>query len=361
MFGAPVAKKPRIDEAALAASKPWIEKYRPKRLDDIQSQEQAVRALRSCLVSGASMPHLLFYGPPGTGKTTSILAVAHELFGPDYVRARVKELNASDDRGIQVIREKVKVFAGGSVANIPAGRVQSDGKAYPVPPFKLVVLDEADALLPDAQAALRRIMEDFTDVTRFCILCNYVSKIIDPIASRCAKFRFKSLTKDALYDRIRFIAQSEGIQVSDFSVAKLDEAAQGDMRLAIMHLQSAVRAHGKDLQQEDFVQVSGAVPEGIFLPYIAACVQRNMNDVLHLTQELVSSGFAANQVLVQLHRFLVSESCPLSSAERGALSLKLCDVEKRLMDRGDDYLQLLDVGAAFCAVRPPPGVAARAL
>ncbi|CUG90264.1 replication factor subunit 2, putative [Bodo saltans] len=333
-----------------AGSKPWVEKYRPKKLDDIQAQEEAVNALRACLKSGAMMPHLLFYGPPGTGKTTSVLAVAHELFGPDYIKARVREMNASDDRGIQVVREKVKVFAQGAVS-VVGSKVQSDGNTYPVPPFKLVILDEADALLPDAQAALRRMMEDFTDVTRFCILCNYVSKIIDPIASRCAKFRFKPLTKNALLQRITFIAESEGIQLSPKSVEKLDEAAQGDLRLAIMHLQSAVRARGKDLRNEDFVAVSGAVPEQFLLPYLTALTAKNMDEVIHLTQSIVSNGFAAHQVLMQVHRFLISPNCGLASSEKAALSIKLCEVEKRLADRGDDYIQLMDMGAAFCTVR----------
>lgn len=344
----PVLSKGRRIESATA--KPWVEKYRPKKLNDIQAQEEAVNALRACLKSGAMMPHLLFYGPPGTGKTTSILAVAHELFGPDYMKLRVKELNASDDRGIQVVREKVKSFAQGSVSSL-ASKVQSDGNTYPLPPFKLIILDEADALLPDAQAALRRMMEDFTDVTRFCILCNYVSKIIDPIASRCAKFRFKALTKSALLQRITFIAESEGIQISTDAVRKLDDAAQGDMRLAIMHLQSAVRARGTDLREEDFVSVSGAVPEQMLLPYLTALSSKNMNEVIHLTQSIVSNGFAANQVLIQVHRFLVSGGCTLSSSEKAALSLKLCEVEKRLADRGDDYIQLMDLGAAFCTVR----------
>jgi replication factor C subunit 2/4 len=349
----PLTTKGRRVESALGTAvgaKPWVEKYRPKKLNDIQAQEEAVNALRSCLKSGAMMPHLLFYGPPGTGKTTSVLAVAHELFGPDYIKLRVKEMNASDDRGIQVVREKVKAFAQGSVSTIPS-KTQSDGNVYPVPSFKLIILDEADALLPDAQAALRRMMEDFTEVTRFCILCNYVSKIIDPIASRCAKFRFKPLTKAALFQRITFIAEAEGIDISPVAVQKLDDAAQGDLRLAIMHLQSAVRARGKDLRDEDFVRVSGAVPEALLLPYVTALASKNMNEVIHLTQTIVSNGYAANQVLMQVHRFLMGPNCTLASSEKAALSLKICEVEKRLADRGDDYIQLMDLGAAFCTVR----------
>lgn len=341
-------KQPRMEAGHQPSLKPWIEKYRPKTLDDVQSQSDVVNALKACLQAGSNMPHLLFYGPPGTGKTSSILAVARELFGPDYMKARVRELNASDDRGIAVIREKVKTFAHGAASHV-AGKVQSDGRVYPVPSFKLVILDEADALLPDAQAALRRMMEDFSEVTRFCILCNYVSRIIDPIASRCAKFRFKPLTKDSIYERIRMVADAEGLVVSDDSLRRLDSAAGGDLRLAIMHLQSAAKAHGSDLSKEDFVMVSGAVPDTIFADYLAA-IHKSFDAMLAATDSLVKQGFSALQVLQQVHRFLVSRDCTLGAAARGALCLKLSETEKRLMDRGDDFLQLLDFGASFVKV-----------
>lgn len=341
--------RPKRSRTETEISVPWVEKYRPRRLDEVQSQEEAIGALRSCLQGGVAMPHFLFYGPPGTGKTTSILAVAHELFGPDYIRSRVRELNASDDRGISVVREKVKVFAQGAVGNVAPGTVQSDGNAYPVPPFKLIILDEADALLPDAQAALRRMMEDFSDVTRFCILCNYVSRIIDPIASRCAKYRFRPLVKEALYDRIRFVAQSEGITLSHASLQALDVASGGDMRRAIMHLQSAQSAHGQDLSNEDFVLVSGAVPGDIMEAYLKALRSRSVDQVVTHTKGLVAGGFSASQVLTQLHAFLVSSNCILTSTQRGKLALKMCETERRLSDGGDDYIQLLDLGCAVCS------------
>lgn len=329
---------------------PWVEKYRPAKLADVQSQEEAVNALRACLSEVSNMPHFLFYGPPGTGKTTTILALAMELFGPDFIRSRVRELNASDDRGIAVVREKIKVFAQGSVGTAGANTVQSDGRVYPVPPFKLIILDEADALLPDAQAALRRMMEDFCDVTRFCILCNYVSRIIDPIASRCAKYRFKPISPEAIHARLRFIAASEGIVLSDASLKALDEASGGDMRVAIMHLQSACRASGKDLQHEDFVTVSGRVPDGMMKSYVEAIMSKKMDSILHYTRLLSSAGFSAGQVVLQLQKYLVSESCPLDSAAKGNLLLKLCEVEMRLVAGADDYLQLMEIGAAVMEV-----------
>ena len=355
--GQPRFKRPaRADEtsaAAAAALQPWIEKYRPKTLDDVQSQREAVEALRRTVAAGANMPHLLFYGPAGTGKTSSILAAAHELFGPDFIKHRVKEMNASDERGIAVVRDKVKQFAQGSVGQVPPNRMQKDGKCYPVPPFKLIILDEADALLPDAQAALRRMMEDFSEITRFCILCNYVSRIIDPIASRCAKFRFKPLTDEVLFDRMRFIAARENIKVSPATLKRLDAAAGGDMRHAIMHLQSAVRARGNDLTNEDFVSVAGLVPEARMRSYtqLLASPTATFDAMYGETAAIVREGFGANLILQQIHNFVVSSECGFTDVRRSLLCLQMGVVEKRLMDRGDDFIQLASLAGKFFETR----------
>lgn len=329
---------------------PWIEKYRPRRLDDVQAQTHTVNALRKCLAAGSNMPHLLFYGPAGTGKTSSIIAVCHELFGPDYFKIRVKELNASDDRGIAVVREKVKKFAQGATTAQP-NKLQSDGKTYNVPSFKVIILDEADALLPDAQAALRRMMEDFSDVTRFCILCNYVSRIIDPIASRCAKFRFKALTDEALHGRIRSIASAERITLSDKSLVNLDKAAQGDMRLAITLLQSAMKSRGSaDLSDETFVEAAGLIPEDVFNSYTATLTSEAPTAFILMqesTTNLVQQGFAATQIVRQLIAWVTSGQLKASSVTRSNIALKLGQVERRLFDCGDDFIQLMDLGSTI--------------
>ncbi len=177
----------------------WVEKYRPSRIDDIIDQEEVKDRVRQFLKAG-NMPHMLFYGPPGTGKTTMALAIAHELYG-DAWRENVLELNASDERGITTIRERVKEFA----------RTAPMGKA----PYKLIILDEADNMTSDAQQALRRMMEMYANITRFILIANYVSRIIDPIQSRCAMFRFSPLPRDAVLGRLRDIASREGVKVTD--------------------------------------------------------------------------------------------------------------------------------------------------
>jgi len=169
----------------------------------------------------------MFYGPPGTGKTSTILALAKDLFGHEFFKQRVIELNASDERGINVVREKIKKFAQRKIARHPDGRTD-------IPPIQICILDEADSMTTDAQAALRRIIEQFSTTTRFCIICNYISKIIDPLASRCVKFRFSPIAKEAQMERLKMICARESIEVSGDDVFNaLIDISQGDLRRSI--------------------------------------------------------------------------------------------------------------------------------
>ena len=173
---------PRSIKTMSGRTQLWVEKYRPTRIDDLASQEEVTKTLRGAIAQG-QLPHLLMYGPPGTGKTSTILAVARTLYHPSVLKDRVLEMNASDERGIKVVRDKIKNFASHSVSS-----QKFDG--YPSPPFKIIILDECDSMTKDAQGALRRTMEVYSSTTRFCLICNYVSRIIEPLVSRCAKLRF---------------------------------------------------------------------------------------------------------------------------------------------------------------------------
>ena len=194
---------------------PWLEKYRPTTVEEIVGNEATVGRLQ-VLAQQGNMPNLILAGPPGTGKTTSVLALARTMLGESFKDA-VLELNASDDRGIDVVRSRIKAFAQKKVT-LPPGH------------HKVVILDEADSMTPDAQSALRRTMETYSRVTRFCIICNYISRLITPISSRCAKFRFKPLPEEAMIGRLDFIGKEEGIHCPPAVLSELMARSDGDMR-----------------------------------------------------------------------------------------------------------------------------------
>ena len=202
----------------------WAEKYRPQTLDEIVNQRDIVNRLKT-FVTEKNVPHLLLVGPAGVGKTTSILALAQDLYGSGY-RNYVLELNASDERGINVIRDKVKNYA------------RTAAIASPVS-FKIIIMDEADHLTGDAQHALRRTMEVYTKTARFCLIGNYSENIIDPIQSRCSIFRYGSLDEEDIRDRLTLIAEKENLQLVDEGLDALFQASGGDLRKAINMLQAA--------------------------------------------------------------------------------------------------------------------------
>jgi len=201
---------------------PWVEKYRPKRIIDIAGHEEIKKRLHVYAKEG-SMPHLLFAGPAGTGKTTSALALAGEVFA-GHLEGNFLELNASDDRGIEVVRNNIKDFA----------RTMSLGEV----PFKIIFLDEADALTTDAQNALRRTMEKYTRTCRFILSCNYSSKIIEPLQSRCALFRFTRITDEVIEAQLKKIAQAESLKADKDGLEAILYVSEGDMRHAINVLQA---------------------------------------------------------------------------------------------------------------------------
>ncbi|EUB61011.1 Replication factor C subunit 4 [Echinococcus granulosus] len=283
---------------------PWVEKYRPKTVNDVAQQAEVVSVLRKCL-EGADLPNLLFYGPPGTGKTSLILALARQLFGPLY-SDRVLELNASDERGIGVIREKVKNFSKLAVSSNAEG---ASGSVSP-PPYKLVVLDEADSMTAPAQAALRRLMETDVKNTRFCLTCNYVTRIIGPITSRCAKFRFKPLDSEVARSRLRYIADAENIAISDATLDHLLVLCEGDLRQGITFLQSALRfatpcgqkgsTKSVPVTRDDLDRVATVVPEQFENALISAAKKRDFDALQSTILDFTGESLSAPQFLTQL-------------------------------------------------------------
>eukprot|EP00899_Mesostigma_viride_P029463 jgi/Mesvir1/9701/Mv12178-RA.1 len=318
-----------------SAMQPWVEKYRPRTVSDVVYQEEVVQALTRSL-ENASLPHLLFYGPPGTGKTSTALAIARQLFGPEMYKSRVLELNASDERGIGVVRNKIKQFASNAVGQGVSG--------YPCPPFKILILDEADAMTEDAQNALRRTMEAYSKVTRFCFICNYVSRIIEPITSRCAKFRFKPLGGDITASRMRFICEQEGVACTDELLGALERTSGGDLRKAITTLQSSHRLYGQHISSENIFHVSGLVPDAVLHALWKACRSNRFDLVRKAVADIVKSGYSAPQVFSQFHDQVV-ESTELSDAQKAAICMGIANADKCLVDGADEQLQLLDVAS----------------
>ncbi|KAG4140918.1 hypothetical protein ERO13_D06G047200v2 [Gossypium hirsutum] len=321
----------------LQSSQPWVEKYRPKQVRDVAHQDEVVRVLTNTLET-ANCPHMLFYGPPGTGKTTTALAIAHQLFGPELYKSRVLELNASDDRGINVVRTKIKDFAA-----VAVGSAQRQG-GYPCPPFKIIILDEADSMTEDAQNALRRTMETYSKVTRFFFICNYISRIIEPLASRCAKFRFKPLSDEIMSSRILHICDQEGLNLDSEALSTLSSISQGDLRRAITYLQGAARLFGSSISSKDLLSVSGVIPVEVVEALYAACKSGNFDLANKEVNNVIAEGYPVSQMLSQLFDVVV-EADDVPDEQKARICKSLAEADKRLVDGADEYLQLLDMAS----------------
>jgi len=309
---------------------------------------------------------MLFYGPPGTGKTSTILALAKELYGPELMKSRVLELNASDERGISIVREKVKDFARMQLTNPPPGYKSK----YPCPPFKIIILDEADSMTQDAQSALRRTMETYSKITRFCLICNYVTRIIDPLASRCSKFRFKSLDEGNAKTRLKDIANLEKVAVEDGAVDALIRCSDGDLRKAITFLQSGARLVGAgeaDGDEGDKMDVDSAVVTAKIVEDIAgvipdSTIQRLVKAMkphgsgkspyqaaAKAVKDMVADGWSASQTMSQLYQAIVFDET-IPDIQKNKIVTVFSQVDKRLVDGADEHLAILDLSLRISGI-----------
>ena len=300
----------------------WIEKYRPKAIDEIIGQDETKTRLKG-FIESKSLPHLLFAGPPGTGKTSTVITLATEIFGEGNISGNLLELNASDDRGIDIIRNEVKDFA----------------KTLPIDaPFKIISLDEADALTSAAQHALRRTMEKYVSSSRFVLLCNYPGKIIEPIQSRCAFFRFQRLGDDIIKAQMEYISKQENVDYTSKGLDMLVKVSNGDLRKAINVLQATAATGGK-IEETSVLDTVGGVDPNEIEKLLNAARNQEFDRAKGKLQDLIFvRGVAGSDIIREIN----SNITKMDFSDESKLKIidRLAEVDFRLTEGASPDIQI---------------------
>lgn len=307
----------------------WTEKYRPRDFDGVFGHAEIVSRVKA-FVLGKNMPHILFAGPAGCGKTTLALVIAKKLFGESW-HENFHELNASDTRGIDVIRQQVKSFA--------------RTKALGTVPFKIILLDESDALTKEAQHALRRIMEMFTSTCRFILSCNISSKIIDPIQSRCAVFRFKLLEKQDIAKVVEKIAKEEKIKINDKAVEALYDVSKGDLRRVINILQASASITKNISEKTIYEMIALAQPADIKAVLELTLAGKFLEARNKLFDIMLKQGLSGLDIIKAIQREIWNLN--ISQEKKIKLIEKCGEIEFRLVEGSDEFIQLEALLASF--------------
>lgn len=298
----------------------WTEKYRPKKLDDMVGQEETIKRLKA-FVSKGSIPNMLFAGMQGTGKTSTALALVNEIFGnmENFV-----ELNASDERGIDTIRVKIKDFA----------RTRPIGKAS----FKIILLDEADALTKDAQQALRRTMENYSETCRFILDCNYSSKLIEPIQSRCVIFRFKPLKKEYIKKYLEKIEKGEGLKIKEDGVEAIFKECGGDLRRATNILQACASIN-KEISENVVLEVVGKAKGKDIEELLKLAISGKFLDSRKkLYNLMIEEGVSPDDLLKQIYSQIFE--LKIDDNEKLRIIKQLADYEFRIVEGSNPLIQV---------------------
>lgn len=313
----------------------WVDKYRPRSLNDIVGHDDVKNMLIASIEKG-DLPHLLFHGGSGTGKTSTVLALVMQLYGPKRVNEKVLELNASDENGINIVRDKIIKFA-----NIVVG--SSDPK-YPSPPFKIIILDEVDSMTSEAQTALKKVMESTCDITRFVFICNYESKIIDAIKSRCADFRFSPIPNDLMIKKLKLIAKDERMEVDDDVFTTITDICEGDARRSINTLQNLKYIPRKPhdiITKKDVYMITSFIDKTSINPYWKKITTASIKDLNDVVTSIINVGYPMTYVL-QCIKDKVLES-KLSTEAKSQIIVHMGKIERMVASGSDNWIQLLAV------------------
>ena len=307
----------------------WVEKYRPKLFDEIKGQKEIVSRIRA-FVKQKNLPHMLFAGPAGIGKTSIILVAAKELYGESW-RDNVLELNASDERGIDVVRNTIKDFA----------RTKSIGNV----PFKICILDESDSLTREAQQALRRTMENFSQTCRFCLLANYSSKIIEPIQSRCTIFRFKPLEKEDIFEIIEWVAKNEKLKIEKKTQEVLFDISEGDVR-KLENIMQSCAAISKEITEKIIYDISSVVEPKEIKKVLEIAIKGDFVKARDLLLDvMLKHGLSGLDIIKQIQKEVWS--LDINDERKVKLVDKCGEIEFRMVEGSDEFIQLEALLANF--------------
>jgi len=294
---------------------PLIEKYRPSKLEDIKNQED-IKNIFIDMVNNRNIPHMVFYGSAGTGKTSSAIAICKQLYKDAY-NDNVLELNASDERGIRIVREKIKTFSQKS-ADID---------------FKIIILDEADAMTNDSQFALRRIIEKYSSNTRFILICNYINKIITPLLSRCAVFRFKTIKSNEIEDMLKKIIKKENIMIDDINLHNL---IKEDLRRSINNLQKLI-----------FLNRNNKIGDKIYLKYFDDEIKIDVNEIIYndkldtinYTNYIINEGYSFEELYKVLKKELLSNT-DIDDTDKAKIFMEMCRSYDKIINGSSELINI---------------------
>ena len=319
---------------------PWVEKYRPNNLNDIISHTEIINTLTN-LITNNKLPHMIFYGPPGTGKTTTILACAKKIYGSSF-NSMILELNGSDDRGINVVRDQIKNFS--STDSMINSLLVSDFNIDTN--VKLVILDEVDAMTYDAQFALRRVVEQYTNSTRFCLICNYLTKIIPALQSRCQMFRFAPIKYDEHFKKINNIILIEKINIEIKAIEKIIELSEGDMRKSLNLLQSLYMINNSNLITLESVYRSIGYPtETEREDIILSLNNQKLNNIYKILRRLQLDNNFSNQDIIREISTYYSRKKIKNKLKLLNLFDELAKIEVNIANNANNNIQLLAISS----------------